>query len=442
MSLIIENASMLLGRELTFVSQGFIEIGNDGIIKKANAGSHSTFSDIIDSTEPDRNNKKIDAHGFLIIPGFINAHTHIGDSIGKDIAVDSGLDTRVHPIFGIKQSILKNTGPDYLKSFMRSSAISMMKKGITAFADFREGGKYGVELLRDAISDLPIKCVILGRVESYFDPVKRKAKSPQDMRPSIKQKAENLSKIRTLTAEQLQKACQVLMASDGLGLSGANENTDESLKQYRDLLEKKGKKIGKIIKKPLLSIHAAESQDTTKFSKSNTGETEVERIMQYLKPDFIVHMTNATDEEFSLLVRSRCGIVICPRANGVLGGGIPRVAKMLKSGCTIAIGTDNVMLNSPDILREMDYIWKVSRAREDQLISAKNILKLATVNGAQILRLNSGYIGTGRAADLIFIDKRHVDLYPMHDPYASIIHRVSQDSIRAVMINGKFVSEL
>ena len=38
-----------------------------------------------------------DAEGFLIIPGFINAHTHIGDSIGKDIAVDSGLDTRVHP---------------------------------------------------------------------------------------------------------------------------------------------------------------------------------------------------------------------------------------------------------------------------------------------------------------------------------------------------------
>ncbi len=440
--MIIENASILLGRELTFVSQGFIEIGNDGMIKKANAGSHSTFSDIINNKESDVNNNKIDAQGFLIIPGFINAHTHIGDSIGKDIAVDSGLDTRVHPVLGIKQSILKNTAPDSLKSFMRSSAISMMKKGITAFADFREGGKYGVELLRDAISDLPIKCVILGRVESYFDPVKRKAKNPQNMRPNIKQKVENLSKIRTLTAEQLQYACQVLMASDGLGLSGANENTDESLKQYRDLLEKKEKKTGKIIKKPLLSIHAAESKQTTKFSKSKTGKTEVERIMQYLKPDFIVHMTNATNEDFSLLFRNRCGIVICPRANGVLGGGIPRVANMLKSGCTIAIGTDNVMLNSPDILREMDYIWKVSRATEDQLISAKNILKLATVNGAQILRLNSGFIGAGRAADLIFIDKRHVDLYPIHNPYASIIQRLSQDSIRAVMINGKFVNEL
>jgi cytosine/adenosine deaminase-related metal-dependent hydrolase len=434
---------MLLGKELTFVSQGFIEISNDGIIKKANGGSHSTFTDMINSKELDADNKKIDAQGFLVIPGLINAHTHIGDSIGKDIAVDSELDTRVHPIFGIKQSILKNTRPDHIKSFMRSSAISMMKKGITAFADFREGGKYGIELLRDAISDLPIKCVILGRVESYFDPLKRKAKSPHNIRPGIKQKAENISKIRTLTPEQLQKTCQVLLASDGLGLSGANENTDESLKQYRDLLEKKKKKdTGKNIKKPLLSIHAAESQSTTKFSKLNTGKTEVERIMQYLKPDFIVHMTNATDEDFSLLARNRCGIVICPRANGVIGGGIPRVAKMLKSGCTIAIGTDNVMLNSPDILREMDYIWKVSRARGDGFITGKNILKLATVNGAEILRLNSGYIGAGRAADLIFIDKRHIDLYPLHNPYASIIHRASQDSIRAVMINGKFVNEL
>jgi cytosine/adenosine deaminase-related metal-dependent hydrolase len=440
MSLIIENASMLLGKELTFVNQGFIEISNNGIIKKANAGSHSSFSSMTNSKVLDPNDRKIDAEGFLVIPGFINAHTHIGDSIGKDIAVDSGLDTRVHPIFGIKKSILKNTRPDHLKSFMRSSAISMMKKGITAFADFREGGKYGVELLRDAISDLPIKCVILGRVESYFDPVKIKAKNLRNMRPGIKQKAEK--PIRSLAAEQLQNAYQVLLASDGFGLSGANENTDESLKQYCHLIEKKKKNTGKVIKKRLLSIHAAESQATAKFSKLNTGKTEVERITQCLKPDFIVHMTNATDKDISLLVRNRCGIVICPRANGVIGGGIPRVAKMLKSGCTIAIGTDNVMLNSPDILREMDYIWKTSRAREDEFISAKDILKMATVNGAQMLGLNSGYIAAGRAADLIFIDKRHVDLYPIHNPYASIIHRASQDSIRSVMINGKFVNEL
>jgi cytosine/adenosine deaminase-related metal-dependent hydrolase len=435
MSLIIENASILLGKELNFVRQGFIEIGNDGIITKASAGSHSSFKYKI-------NSKKIDAQGFLVIPGFINAHTHIGDSIGKDIAVGSGLDTRVHPIFGIKQSILKNSKADHLKSFMRSSAISMMKNGITAFADFREGGKYGIELMKDAICDLPIKSVILGRVESYFEPIRRRAKNPQNMKPVIKQKAKELTKITSLTVQELQEACEVLDASDGLGLSGANENSNGSLRQYHELLEKKKKNTGNNTKKQLLSIHAAESQATANYSKLKTGKTEVDRITQYLKPDFIVHMTNATDEDFSLLFRNNCGIVICPRANGVIGGGIPRVAKMLKSGCTVALGTDNVMLNSPDILREMDYLWKVSRATEHEFITSRSILKLATVNGAEILRLNSGYIGAGRAADLIFIDKRHVDLYPVHDPYASIIHRASSDSIKAVMINGKFVNEL
>jgi cytosine/adenosine deaminase-related metal-dependent hydrolase len=64
---------------------------------------------------------------------------------------------------------------------------------------------------------------------------------------------------------------------------------------------------------------------------------------------------------------------------------------------------------------------------------------MATINAAQILRLNTGCIEAGRAADLLFIDKKHADLYPIHDPYAAIVHRLSQSSIRAVMINGRFV---
>jgi cytosine/adenosine deaminase-related metal-dependent hydrolase len=123
----------------------------------------------------------------------------------------------------------------------------------------------------------------------------------------------------------------------------------------------------------------------------------------------------------------------------VLGVGIPQVARMLRHGCTVAIGTDNVMLNSPDMLKELDYIWKASRAIEDEMIEARTVLKMATVNAAQILRLNSGCIESGRSADLIFIDKKHIDLYPIHDPYAAVVHRLSQSSITAVMIHGRFV---
>jgi cytosine/adenosine deaminase-related metal-dependent hydrolase len=393
MSLAITNVSLLLGRDLEYVDQGYIEI-EDGKIKSAVAGVYEGSS------------RKMDAKEFIIVPGLINAHTHIGDSIAKDIAVEQRLDARVHPVFGVKKKILQKSLPEHLKTFIRNSAISMMKNGIVAFADFREDELEGIRLLKDAIEGLPIKCIALGRINYYSDP-----KDSAGLPPEREERAE-----------------EIVELADGLGISGANENTDATLAQYRQLAGKK-----------LLAIHAAESKETVEFAKVNTGRSEVDRIMEHLRPDFVVHMTKATEDEISLVAKSGTGIIVCPRANGVLGAGIPRVGQMLKQNCLVAVGTDNVMLNSPDILRELDYIWKASRATEGEMLRAREVLKMATINAAQILRLNTGCIEAGRAADLIFIDKKHVDLYPMHDPYASIVHRLSRSSITAVMIDGRFV---
>ena len=309
-------------------------------------------------------------------------------------------------MFGVKSKILQKSLPEHLKAFIRNSAISMIKKGIVAFADFREDGLEGIRLLKDAIDGLPIKCVALGRINYYSAPMDAAG----------------------LPSEKGEQAKQIVELADGLGISGANENTDAILAEYRQLAGKK-----------LIAIHAAESKETVRFSKKHTGRSEVDRIMEHLKPDFVVHMTNATEDEMSLVAKSGTGVVICPRANGVLGAGIPKVAQMLRQDCLVAIGTDNVMLNSPDILRELDYTWKVSRATEGEMLRAQELLKMSTINAAQILRLNTGCIEAGRAADLVFIDKKHADLYPIHDPYAAIVHRVTQSSIRAVMIDGRFV---
>jgi cytosine/adenosine deaminase-related metal-dependent hydrolase len=393
MSLAITNASLLLGKELDYVEQGYIEI-ESGKISSASAGNYKGSG------------KRLNAKGFIVTPGFINAHTHIADAIGKDIAAGQRLDARVHPVFGAKSKILQRSLPEHLKAFIRTSAILMIKKGIVAFADFREDGLEGIRLLKDAIAGLPIKCVTLGRINYY----------------------NSLMDAAGLPPEKGEQAKQVVELADGLGISGANENTDASLAQYRQLAGKK-----------LIAIHAAESKETVEFSMKHTGKSEVDRIMQHLKPNFVVHMTNATENDMSLVAKSGTGVVICPRANGVIGAGIPKVAQMLRQDCLVAIGTDNVMLNSPDILRELDYIWKASRAIEGEMLKAQELLKMSTINAAQILRLNTGCIEAGRAADLAFIDKKHGDLYPMHDPYAAIVHRVSQSSIRAVMIDGRFV---
>lgn len=459
MDRVIKNASILLGRELSYVESGFIEIAKDGKITRASAGSYN--SKVLNNKTASNNDglRVFDSEGLLVMPGFINAHTHIGDSLGKDLLVDSGgMNERIHPVYGAKSAILRKSSPDHLKMMMRASIISMMKKGIVAFADFREGGSDGINLLRQAISTLPIKCIILGRIEFYFDLItnlkvaraKRLGKITKagnkikNSSTKMQKKQPEILKVihHRLPPNALQQAANILKISDGLGLSGANENTNAALHQYKQLLtdmnkESKNRKLAHDNGKLLLAIHAAESEESVRFSNSIAGKTEIARIMRYLNPDLIIHMTKATDGDISLVAKKGTGVVICPRANGILGAGIPKVARMLERGCTIAIGTDNVMLNSPDMFKEMDYIWKASRATEKKFISARDILKMSTINAADILGLNSGCIEAGRSADLLFINKKNLDLYPIHNPCASILHRAGPDSINGVMIDGR-----
>ena len=158
-----------------------------------------------------------------------------------------------------------------------------------------------------------------------------------------------------------------------------------------------------------------------------------------LKPHFLVHMTYASQRDLHQVAKKTRGIVICPRANAALAEGIPNIEKMMKARCNIAIGTDNVMINSPDMFREMDYLWKVTMGMNRKRIEPKQILKMATVNAGKLLQKKIGVIETSKYADCVFIDKHALDLEPMHNPHASIVQRASESTIRAVMIGGKIV---
>ena len=152
--MILKNISILYGSDLKFIESTDVKIRN----KKF----QNISPQIISFKE-----KVLDCKGLLLIPGLINAHTHIGDSIGKDVSLNSDVDSRIHPVSGIKQKILAETPKKELEKFMRKSAISMLKKGITTFVDFREGGIEGIQLLKNAIKGNPIRSIILGRIDYY-----------------------------------------------------------------------------------------------------------------------------------------------------------------------------------------------------------------------------------------------------------------------------------
>ena len=392
--MLIKNISALTGQELDYVPNIDIRIQNNKF-KKINL-----------KIKPISKEESVDCEGLLMIPGFINAHTHIGDSVGKDVSLNNTVDEKIHPVFGAKSKILKNTSDEILRNFMKNTCHSMLRKGITTFVDFREGGLDGVILLKKTLEGVPIRSIILGRMEFY---------------QNVKEIKKNSSFPSTKSSELIE----LLKKCDGIGVSGANENSNSVLNYYS--------KIPKI-----KAIHSAETKQSIDQSKKITGKSEIIRALT-LKPDFLVHMTYASKSDLKIVSKKTRGIVICPRANSSLAEGIPDIDLMQKSGCILALGTDNVMINSPDMFREMDFIWKVTMGLHKKRIDAKEILKMATVNGAKILNKNIGSIESGKLADCIFLDKHALDLEPMHDPHASVVHRASESAIKAVMIGGKIV---
>jgi len=390
--LILKNISVLYGSELKFIKSTNVKIKN---------GKFEKISKKFSSKE-----KSIDCSNLLLIPGFVNSHTHIADSIGKDLSIDADVNSKIHPMIGLKQKLLKETPKKSLAKYIRNSAKSMMKKGITTFIDFREGGLDGVLLLKSALDSIPIRSVILGRIDYY--------NTKNEIKQNLPFPVQNTKKLK-----QLLKNC------DGIGISGTNENSNSNLKSYS-----KTKKIR--------AIHAAETKDSANTSKRTTGKTEVQRAM-LLNPSFLIHMTFATTNDLKLAAKNTRGIVVCPRANSALAEGVPNISLMQKYGCNITIGTDNVMINSPDIFREMDYLWKVTMGMSQNRFDPKQILKMATVNAGKMLNQKIGCIQENYLADCIFIDKNSLDLEPINNVYASIVHRATEKSIKAVMIGGEII---
>jgi len=123
------------------VMEGYVVI-RDGIIREVGTGE-------VDSS----------IQG-LIVPAFVNAHTHVGDSVAKDVSFDS-LRGLVKP-GGLKYKLLSEVSEEKLIESMRSCLFDMKRTGTCTFVDFREGGVSGVGALRQARID-GLRDIILGR---------------------------------------------------------------------------------------------------------------------------------------------------------------------------------------------------------------------------------------------------------------------------------------
>ncbi len=406
---LLQNVDLLLGESFELVKTTDLLLESGKI-----RGIGSSYDRVRSNTT------RIDCKKLLAIPGFINAHTHIGDSVAMDLGIGSGLEQLVHPVSGAKTRILSKTSHRRLIEGMKSSISDMIACGTTTFVDFREGGLIGAGLLKKALGIYPsIRAIILGRPISHLDIERGDAENTSRTHPS---------------SDSLEELNQLLDICDGLGVSGPNEFTSASLNQLSTITQHRKKLIG---------THAAEASSSVEFSHEHFAESEVNRAIAQLRPNFLVHLTNATQDDINMVIREKIPVICCPRANAILGLGFPPLSDLVRRGSLVSLGTDNVMLNSPDILREMDFTSKMMRAtaKNPSEIDSLEILKMVTVNPSRIFGLEDqvGSIDEGKNADLVLLDMTKPNVTNTLDVIGTIVHRIRQDNVASVYFNGNLV---
>jgi cytosine/adenosine deaminase-related metal-dependent hydrolase len=243
----------------------------------------------------------------------------------------------------------------------------MIKTGTCAFCDFREGGLAGARALHEALGTKSnIKSLIFGR--------------PDD------------------------KDMNYLDICHGTGLSSTNDLEMEYVQEILKKTREKGKKF---------AIHAGE-KDSSDISSALA-----------LIPDFLVHLTNASEKDIKIVADAQIPVVVCPRSNYMTGSGIPPITKMLDAGIHVAVGTDNVMLNSANMFSEMEFLVKT------KIYDDRQVFKLCTLNGAKLLGIDkeSGSIKTGKKARLMILTKKSDNMQGIKNPLGSLVRRARPDDI-------------
>ncbi len=377
---------MLIGEELELVKDQSLIVA-DGTIEAIG--------------EPDWSCRQVELRDILLAPMFIDAHTHVGDTGAKELCTGLPLEQAVIPPHGLKHRFLASLDTATHIAMMRHGLLEMLSNGIIACADFREQGLSGVRNLRRAAEGLPIRVRILGRMDEK------------------------------LQGEALYAEASALLEEvDGLGVRDACCYDSSILARLTK--EYAGTKI--------FAVHVSEDRQSeiTCFEQNKRSQTQMALDWG---AQILVHLVHASDEDLRLAVRNGVFGVSCPRSNSILGDGLPRLSVWEQVGLPFGLGSDNVMLSSPDMLREMDYASRITRgmSEEPTAINSLTLLKAATITGARALRLDHelGSLSQGKEASFIAFNLNSLNLTYINDPISALVHRALVADIAGIYIRGE-----
>jgi cytosine/adenosine deaminase-related metal-dependent hydrolase len=311
----------------------------------------------------------------LVLPSFINAHTHIGDSLAYP-APKGSLEEVVAPPSGYKHRILRSASRSAKIDAMREAMILMSASGTSHFVDYREEGLEGVRALSEAMVDASPRAMVLGR---------------------------------PLSAEATEDELDAILGScDGIGMSAVRDWPFDLLKR----ISVRARAAGKVF-----SVHASEAVNE-----------DIDRVLD-LKPYFLVHMVKATDGDLERCADAEIPVVVCPRSNEFFGLE-PDITRLKRAGLHVALGTDNGMIARPDMIEELKAAFRVCKRRGG--ISPLEAVNLATFGGRKVLNATAKITSEiGTKSDLSVVAVAGAD------PLSEMVTSASSKDVQAIIRGGK-----
>jgi len=356
----------------------------------------------------------IDAKGSVVMPGLANTHTHAAMTLFRGYADDLQLAEWLEKNIWPAESQLK--AEDVYKGSLLA-CLEMIKSGTTSFADMY----FHMDETAKAVEESGLRASLSHGLIELWNEEKGETDLKEGKRFVRAWQGAADGRIKTMYGPHAPNTC-----------------SEEFLIKVKEEAHKDG--AG-------LHIHVLETEAELNAMKERYGKCSVHLLedIGFFGPDVLAaHCVWLSDGDIEILRQRGVNVSHNPISNMKLASGIAPVHKMLERGVNVTLGTDGCASNNNlDLFEEMKtaaLLHKVSTGNPTAL-PARQVLEMATVNGAKALGTETGMLKVGRKADVIILDMKKPHLTPCFDVPSHLVYSAKGCDVRTTIVDGKVLMD-
>src|SRR5467141_3888694 len=360
--------------------------------------------------------QSINAAGKLVLPGFINGHTHAPMTLLRGLRDDVTLDEWLRKY--IFPAEAKNVTEEFVRWGARLAAAEQIRAGVTTFADMY----YFEDAIAEETKAAGMRGVLGETILDFPAPDNKSNAAMLEYAEKFLKRWQGDDLIHAAVAPHSIYTCSQKTLQDSAALA----------RKYSA---------------PIL-IHVAEMKKELDNSRAKNGTTPVQYLdkLGILGPDMVAaHCIFVDETDRKILARRQVGCVHNPSSNMMLASGVAPVIEERAAGVAVGLGTDGPAgsNNDLDLMEEMDLAAKLQKITkmDPQALGAKAVVEMATIEGAKAVHLEKeiGSLEPGKKADLILINLDEPNAAPMYDVYSQLDYALKASDVDTVIIGGRMV---